>query len=271
MSFILDALKKSESERQRQSGPALFEVKIAPPRSRFATWGGAIAALLAINFLVVGFVLWRGNPSRGAAPAAAPGATAAPAAQAPSGVLSSAAESAPADARFGARTEAAAAALHSADVPAAAAVPPNAATAPPVFARASAGASTGASDAGANPDDLAPAVEPRGAAAGPSINAAPAPSASTASPAQPVTGVIRATASGLPTYQDAAAEPGANIPNLSLDLHVYSPQPDQRFVFLNMLKLREGDTSPQGVRVEQITPDGVILSYQGKEFVLQRH
>ena len=34
MSFILDALKKSESDRQRQSGPALFEVKVAAPRTR---------------------------------------------------------------------------------------------------------------------------------------------------------------------------------------------------------------------------------------------
>ena len=34
MSFILDALKKSENERQKASGPALFEVKVAPPASR---------------------------------------------------------------------------------------------------------------------------------------------------------------------------------------------------------------------------------------------
>jgi hypothetical protein len=89
-----------------------------------------------------------------------------------------------------------------------------------------------------------------------------------------VGGVIRATESGLPTYQDAAAEPGADIPNLKLDLHAWDPQPAQRFVFLeansNMVKLREGDTTPQGVHVEQITQDGVILSYRGKEFVLQR-
>src|SRR5215469_3465846 len=70
MSFILDALKKSESERQRQSGPALFEVKIAPPRSRFAVWGAVIGALLIINFVVVGVVLWRGSATRAAGPAA---------------------------------------------------------------------------------------------------------------------------------------------------------------------------------------------------------
>ena len=261
MSFILDALKKSESERQRQSGPALFEVKIAPPRNRFATWGVVIAALLAVNFIVVGFVLWRGSPSRAAAsavatPAAAPApapppvATAA-AAPAQSGALSGAPPGVPASARFGAHPEPGQG-LEATGPPAAApAVPtssPSAAPEPP-----SASPRVSAGDTSANPDDLAPAVEPR------------------ATPAQPVTGVIRSTESGLPTYQDAAAEPGANIPSLSLDLHVYAPQPDQRFVFLNMLRLREGDTSPQGVRVERITPDGVVLSYQGKEFMLQRH
>ena len=38
MSFILDALKKSENDRQRQSGPALFEVRVAPPRTRCWLW-----------------------------------------------------------------------------------------------------------------------------------------------------------------------------------------------------------------------------------------
>jgi general secretion pathway protein B len=70
-------------------------------------------------------------------------------------------------------------------------------------------------------------------------------------------------------YQDAAQVPGANIPDLHLDLTVYSPQPDQRFVFLNMMKLHEGDALPTGVRVEQITRDGVILSYRGTRFIME--
>src|SRR5262249_33294956 len=59
MSFILDALKKSESDRQRQSGPALFEVKVAPPRYRFPVWAIAIVALLVINMVIVGWMLVR--------------------------------------------------------------------------------------------------------------------------------------------------------------------------------------------------------------------
>src|SRR5882724_4573287 len=59
MSFILDALKKSESDQQRITGPALFEVRVAPPKSRFPVWAIAIAALLVINMIIVGWMLLR--------------------------------------------------------------------------------------------------------------------------------------------------------------------------------------------------------------------
>src|SRR3979411_1855392 len=59
MSFILDALKKSESDRQRQSGPALFEVKVAPPRTGLPPWAIAVAALLLVNLAIVMWMLWR--------------------------------------------------------------------------------------------------------------------------------------------------------------------------------------------------------------------
>ena len=59
MSFILDALKKSESERQRQSGPALFEVKVAPRRTRLPLWALALALLLAVNLAILAWMLLR--------------------------------------------------------------------------------------------------------------------------------------------------------------------------------------------------------------------
>ena len=74
----------------------------------------------------------------------------------------------------------------------------------------------------------------------------------------------------LPTYQQAATAPGANLPELALNLHSYSTNPAERFIFLNMTRLREGQTSPQGIRVDAITPDGAILSWQGSKFLLQR-
>src|SRR5512139_3719177 len=67
MSFILDALKKSENDRQRQSGPALFEVRVAPPRSRFPSWAIALVALLVVNLAVIGWLMFR-RPAAAATP-----------------------------------------------------------------------------------------------------------------------------------------------------------------------------------------------------------
>src|SRR5437762_13303817 len=66
MSFILDALKKSESDRQRHSGPALFEVKVAPPRSALPLWAVAVAALLVVNLAILMWMLWPHPAARSA-------------------------------------------------------------------------------------------------------------------------------------------------------------------------------------------------------------
>ena len=227
MSFILDALKKSETERQRSDAPGLYEVKMAPPRHGVAPWLIVLAALLVINIVVLSVVLLRG--SHGAAPAgdaatvAAPAPAAAAVAQTP--VPPPAAAPAPA--------------------PAPTVITPSPAPVnPPAMAQATPDAAT------ARPsDDDAPAVEP------------------------PSRADVQATGGNsgeLPTYQQAATAPGANLPELALNLHSYSANPADRFIFLNMTKLREGQSSPQGVRVETITPDGAVLSWQGSKFLLQR-
>jgi general secretion pathway protein B len=59
MSFILDALKKSELERQRQSVPGLVDSGVARPRPRLPAWAIALGLLLAVNLLVLLFVLTR--------------------------------------------------------------------------------------------------------------------------------------------------------------------------------------------------------------------
>src|SRR5512138_3187283 len=82
MSFILDALKKSENDRQRQSGPALFEVRVAPPRSGFPTWAYALLALLGVNLVIVGWLVWK-RPAVAATPEAAAATAPATAAPAP--------------------------------------------------------------------------------------------------------------------------------------------------------------------------------------------
>ena len=80
----------------------------------------------------------------------------------------------------------------------------------------------------------------------------------------------RGTADGVPLYQDWAATPGTHVPQLRLDLHVYAARPEERFAMINMKKVHEGDLLPEGVRVENITPEGAVLSYNGSRFLLPR-
>jgi general secretion pathway protein B len=217
MSFILDALKKSESERQRADAPALYEMKMAPPRRGVALWLIVLAGLLVINVIVLSVVLLRGTHGTAqtdagtiATPLAAPPAPSAPAAARPA-------------------------------YPMPLAPPPAAALDT---------ASTASAASGDAADD-APAIEPPGGHG----NANPNPNAGSGE---------------VPSYAQAASVPGANLPELKLDLHAYAANPADRFVFLNMTKLMEGQSTPAGVRVESITPDGAILSWQGSRFFLQR-
>src|SRR5450631_3137448 len=63
MSFILDALKKSEMERQRQTTPSLVDSGMVRPRPRLPTWAIAVCALLAVNLIVLLVMLTRGSSS----------------------------------------------------------------------------------------------------------------------------------------------------------------------------------------------------------------
>jgi general secretion pathway protein B len=69
MSFILDALKKSEIERQRQASPGLVEIPVSARRP-FPVWALALSVLLVINIAVLTGVLMRNKaPPAPAAPA----------------------------------------------------------------------------------------------------------------------------------------------------------------------------------------------------------
>jgi general secretion pathway protein B len=241
MSFILDALKKSETDRQRQGGPALFEVKVAPPRSGLPGWAVVVVVLFVVNLLLVGWLLLRRNapapqvtqavlpaspaPAAVAPAPGAPGTPAPPPAAAPTGTLSALSPG------HGSAGEAMSrgSGVGAAPAPAADA------------------AAASAADQGSNPDDFAPAAEPP--------------------PSGSLGRVKHGAESGVPVYQQLAATPNVQLPQLHLDLHAYADRAEDRWVMINMHKLREGD-SLEGVHVERITPDGAVLSFQGTQFLL---
>jgi general secretion pathway protein B len=73
-----------------------------------------------------------------------------------------------------------------------------------------------------------------------------------------------------PSIHEVRASGTSDIPELHLDIHVYSDDPASRFVFVNMAKLREGSRLDEGPVVSEITPDGVVLEHEGQLFLLSR-
>lgn len=240
MSFILDALKKSESERQRQSGPGVFQPRIASPRARFPLWAIGIGLLLGINLIVLIWVMTRSEPEppmavqpRVAAPATG-GAAAAPAAvPAPP-----AATAGPAVTKFN----------------------------PPLIVDPSVAADLAAA---AEPADDAPAA---GAATGPFnandyVPAVPAGTRSTTPLGTDAGGSTGAAPSSYATRESLLAR-GQQVPEAALSLHVYDANPARRFVFVNGQRGTEGDSLPNGLRIEQIVPEGAVLSWNGNRFLV---
>lgn len=264
MSFILDALRKSEHERQRQTGPGLAEVAVAAPRTRTSAWATAAVALLVVNLLAIGvLMLWRARapePQAATAPAAAP----------------SRAQEAPPT------PPAAAAAAPANGAVAAAAVEPGADTGlvdvPPMLQPADASA-PGAGTRNPLADEVADGAmlgDPVLAERAASVPAGPPAVAETGQRAGTVVyeplpgpgGAMPDATQGLPTIDDAGL--AAGLPEMHIDLHVYSTRQQDRFVFVNKRKYREGETLQEGPRVEEITRDGVVLSQNGRRFVLPR-
>ena len=237
MSFILDALKKSETDRQRQNSPALFEVKVAAPRRKFPAWAIGLGALLVVNVMALAWVLLRQPAAPAAAPANATAATnpAAPAATTtvtdPSRMVTL---TMPADSASTVTVS-----PNHAD---AGVVAPS--SAPPLVEEPMLSGSEPSVPPNYDANDYAPAVTPAQASAAAAQRAATTPS------------------------RDEVLAQGTQLPELRLDLHVFAAKPADRFVFINMRKLREGESLPEGVRVEEITQRGAELSYRGKRFTL---
>jgi general secretion pathway protein B len=266
MSFILDALKRSENERQRTVGPSLADAPIRRIRPERPWWAFAVAALLVINLGVLVVVLTRNHasPQQAAAPAAiAPppqvATSSAPPVQAPP------------------MQQAAQPAMEPAEpvLPSPAVQRPQ--TNPAVRSLAEE-AATGDMNENLDPRISAaiaaarsgpPAVRP---IQPPSVQPLPAASGSSAATFKSVTSPTAAARQNeevLPSAADLAAG-GTSIPELKLDIHVFSANPADRFVFVNMRKYLEGQTLQEGPTVERITTDGVILNQRGLRYVLPR-
>ncbi len=79
---------------------------------------------------------------------------------------------------------------------------------------------------------------------------------------------ITAVDAAIPLLRQLSPEFRQSVPPMSLDVHVYRESPARRFVLINETMYRQGEHTAEGLVVEEIAPDGVILSYRGKVFRL---
>lgn len=97
---------------------------------------------------------------------------------------------------------------------------------------------------------------------------APATLASTTARTAVAAPVLAATALPRPPSRDDLLARGSTIPPVELNMHVYDPNPQARFVLLNGQRLREGESSREGLVIERITAEGVILRFGNSTFAV---
>jgi general secretion pathway protein B len=206
MSFILDALKKSESDRQRQNAPDISDVPVGRSERATPRWLWLLIGLLVVNLSVLVVVLFK--PTQVSEPMTAAPVTlpqpAVPTTRSATGTAASPRSEAPIRAAIEEK--------------------------PPVK----------------QPEPTPVKSDPVVERAAPTV-----------------------TETRL-TFNDMQVAGTLNLPDLNIDIHVYSAVPADRFVFINMNQYRENATLAEGPLLREITEEGVILEYGGAAFLLPK-
>jgi len=235
VSFILDALRKSEHERQRAAVPGLAQVPLATPQPQMPRWALAVIAGLAAAVLALAVAWWQSTRAPAETPTAAP--TIERRVELPQTAAASSAGVQAAPARPAAASEPRPATDRSSAL--------EAPSSTPLSLERAAAASVAAVDAAERP-------------AGTVDVAAPAPALSPLDPTAVET---------LPSAAALAAE-GVALPPLRLELHAYSTEHRDRFVFINGRKYVEGERLVEGPQLQVIEPRGAVLTHAGRRFLL---
>jgi general secretion pathway protein B len=108
-------------------------------------------------------------------------------------------------------------------------------------------------------------MRPPGAPATPTTQAPPAAAPSGLRAAPPAAGASPVTpgAAGKPTLlSDLPQAQRAELPQMLIGGAIYSDQPGSRFVVINGLVVREGETAAPGVTLERIGPKSAVIRWR---------
>jgi general secretion pathway protein B len=239
MSYILDALRKSDQLRHRGAAPTLptgQSAAPAPGQPAYLHYGLLAAALLGAGMAIGWLRPWQIEQ-------------ASPAANVVAAKPSEESMRQPAPVRT-----VIAPALAPVPAPAPTSAPaPAPVRAAPVSAPALAKSQSPTSarnDSPAKPQVAVAAVSKKAPAAPQPPSGAPA-----AAPAQNVIGLA-----------ELPLELQQELPPMTISVHAYSGRPADRMVGINNRMLREGDSVTPGLKLEQITPEGMVFGYKGFSF-----
>jgi general secretion pathway protein B len=233
MSYILDALRKSDQQRQRGAAPTLLAgqaTAVAPKQPAFLAYGLLAVVLVGAGMLIGWLRPWQ--PEQ-----AAPGRAELVAAKS---LESTPRQPAPAPSEMAPQPKPELQ-LQNATPPAQAA-PALVPTKPQLPARAK-------PQTDGTPRDADAAVPRR-----------------TAPPEQPVGAADAARVQTVISMAELPLSVQQELPAMTISVHVYSGNPGDRLVGINNRILREGEYVDPGLKLDQITPDGMIFGYKGYSF-----
>ena len=237
MSYILDALRKSQQARQPGTAPrtgAVHNISLALPVSG---WWLALGIVLLLGLLLGAYLFWRSTIGVLPKPAAEP-----------------------------APSEPVAAAHAPAPIPTPPVTVDKPAPAPePVVVRKAAPVADLAEQAKLS----APVAPPKKISTVRTQKKPAAKSRPEAVKTATAPAVLLVT-DDTPLLQQMPQDFQRALPPLTVTIHVYSQEESQRILFINNREYRKGSQIEGGIRVEDIVPDGVVLSYQGERFKLSR-
>jgi general secretion pathway protein B len=75
---------------------------------------------------------------------------------------------------------------------------------------------------------------------------------------------------GMPALDDLPYEIRNNLPNLTINVFSYDLQPEGRFVIIDMVKYKTGQLIKGSVILQEIRPDSIILQYRSTTFRVDR-
>ncbi|MGR9087720.1 MAG: general secretion pathway protein GspB [Gammaproteobacteria bacterium] len=74
----------------------------------------------------------------------------------------------------------------------------------------------------------------------------------------------------IPYLDELSYEIRRSVPRMTINAFVYTPDPNERFVIVNMTKYKAGQLTKDAVELKEIRRDSLVASFQGHTFQIER-